>query len=237
MLIVMPFSQLRAAAAVDLSERIVLAGVALAIAAVSVQSVAHLANELVLSNPIQLLDADGEGTALAWAASVAIFAGGMASAIHALVLEGRNRRRAIALSVVLVYLSLDEIISIHERLGTAVGKDLLGLPSWADVRLWLVIYLPLLFATLVMLLDSGHQASGAARRAIFVGAGALVAAIVAEGVGLLTKWLEERGTDLPDILRITIEEAAELAGWILIATGLTAAAVAGLLRARDTEST
>lgn len=236
----MPFPQLRAAAARmatgPINERtvgklLVGAGIALALVAGAVQSVAHLTNELVLDGRVYHFNADGEGTAFAWAASVAIFAGGFAALIGTLALTGRARRRALALGAVLVFLSLDEIVQIHERLGTAVGKDLLGLPGWADVRLWLVIYLPLLLATLVLLLRVSQDADEWSRRSVRGGVGLLVAAIGIEALGLLTKWLEERGTDLPDVLRITVEEATELAGWILIATGLTGAMVAALLRA------
>jgi hypothetical protein len=213
-----------------LGERLVAAGVVVALVAVTVQSVGHLVNELALDGRVTLLDADGEGTFFAWAASVAIFAGGLVMFVHALILEGGDRWRYGALSAVLVFLSLDEIIQVHERLGTAVGGDLLGLPAWADVRLWLVIYTPLLLVTLLLLLGAASQADDLPRRSIRGGVGLLVAAIAIEGSGLLTKWLEERGTDLPDVLRITVEEATELAGWLLIAAGLTAATVTALLR-------
>jgi hypothetical protein len=213
-----------------LGERLVAAGVVIALVAITVQSVGHLVNELGFDGRVTLLDADGEGTFFAWAASVAIFAGGFVMFVHALILEWGDRSRYGALAAVLVFLSLDEIIQVHERLGTAVGGDLLGLPGWADVRLWLVIYAPLLLVTLVLLLGAARQADEWPRRSIRGGVGLLVAAIAIEGSGLLTKWLEERGTDLPDVLRITVEEATELAGWVLIAGGLTAATVTALLR-------
>lgn len=250
MVVEMPFARLRVAAAraitgaTDgpeppgtkarrLGEGLVATGVALAFVAVTVQSAGHLANELVLDGRAHLLDADGEGTPFAWAASVAIFTGGFVSFVRALVLEGSERGRAGALAAVLVFLSLDEIIQVHERLGTAVGGGLLGLPAWADVRLWLVIYMPLLLATLILLLGAVKEADDWSRRSVRGGVGLLVVAIAIEGVGLLTKWLEERGTELPDVLRITAEEATELAGWVLIAAGLTAATVAALLRGSD----
>jgi hypothetical protein len=219
-----------------LADRLVAAALVVALAGVTVQSVAHLVNELLLDGRVTILDADAEGTLFAWAASVAIFAGGLVTFVHALILEGGARRRYGALAAVLVFLSLDEIIQVHERLGTAVGGDLLGLPGWADVRLWLVIYTPLLLITLILLLRAANEADDWPQRSIRGGIGLLVAAIAIEGAGLLTKWLEERGTELPDVLRITAEEATELAGWVLIAGGLTAATVAALLRTSDDRS-
>lgn len=215
----------------DLADRLVAAGVVAALVAVTVQSVGHLVNELVLDGSATMLDADAEGALFAWLASVAIFAGGLMAFVYALA--GGDRRRYGVLAAVLVYLSLDEIVQIHERLGTAVGGDVLGLPGWADVRLWLVIYAPLLAGTLVLLLRVAGDADGWPRRSIRGGIGLLVAAIAIEAAGLLTKWLEERGTELPDVLRITVEEATELGGWVLISGGLTAVVVTALTGASD----
>ena len=54
--------------------------------------------------------------------------------------------------------------------------------------------------------------------------------IAFEVVGLTTKWLARRDVVWPDDIRIGLEEGIELAGWILVATGLIAAALAAWQR-------
>lgn len=217
-----------------LEERIVAAAVALAVVAVAVESVAHIANETILGERVDAFDVDAEGQPPAWANSVAIFAAGFASSIYALVVDGARRQWSAALAALLAFLSLDEIVQIHERLGKSIGRRVLpSAPDFVEVRFWLVIYLPLLLVTLLLLLRASREADEQPRRSIEWGVGLLVGAVAMEGLGLITKWLEDHGTDAPDVLRIVVEEGAELGGWVLCTGGLTALALAAAFRASE----
>ena len=74
--------------------------------------------------------------------------------------------------------------------------------------------------------ESEPPADGAVR----FGLGLLVASIPVEIVGAATRKLAEEGTDVPETLRVTLEEGLELGGWILLAAGLTAILVSALMR-------
>jgi len=64
-------------------ERLLRIGVVLAVAAVGIQTLAHLANEFLLDDRVEGLDADVEGNAFTWASSVAVFAVAIAALLHA----------------------------------------------------------------------------------------------------------------------------------------------------------
>lgn len=204
------------------AERLVILGSALAIVGVSVQTVSHLVNEFVLDGEVRNLDADAEFATFAWAGSVAIFASALGAALVAVV---DDRAPLHLVAAVLAFLSLDEVVQIHERLALRLTEGF-DLPDYVGVRLWLVLYAPLLLAVAWALWGIGRRLPDEIRRILLGGLGLLVAAVALEGVGLATKWLGERGVEWPDVLRIAAEEAAELGGWILVATALLAGAFA-----------
>jgi hypothetical protein len=198
-------------------------GVGLAIAAVSVQSVAHLVNEFALDGEIRNLDADAEFATFAWAGSVAIFTSALGAALFAALDERRPWLYGVA--AVLALLSLDEIVQLHEQLALELAEGL-DVPDYVGVRLWLVLYGPLLLALAAILWRVSRSLDDLAGKALAGGVALLVAAVFLEGVGLPTKWLDDRGTGWPDVLRIAAEEAAELGGWIFVGAALLAAAFA-----------
>jgi hypothetical protein len=209
------------------ASRTLRAATLIAILGVVVQTTAHLTNAFVLDGEFLQLDADAEGTAFAWASSVAVFSGALAAFLHALFWEEERRSLLIA-ALVLTFLSLDEIIQVHERIGLFVGGDLLGFGDYVAVRLWLVLYAPLLIVLAVLLLRSAELLPEDATRTLRYGLAALVTAIALEGVGLPTKWLKsEQAVSWPDTIRIAAEEAAELAGWILVSASLIAGVCQG----------
>jgi hypothetical protein len=201
-------------------DRVVTLGLGLALVAVSGQTVSHLFNEFALDGEIRNLDADAEFTTFAWAGSVSIFSAALGAALVA-ALEGYARLYGVA--AVLAFLSLDEIVQAHEQLALELAEGS-ELPDYVGVRLWLVLYGPLLLALAFVLWRFSARLRDPARRALLGGLGLLVLAVALEAVGLPTKWLDERGVEWPDVLRIAAEEAAELGGWILVATALLAAA-------------
>jgi hypothetical protein len=219
-----------------LGERLLRIGVLVAVAAVGFQTAAHLTNAFLLDSGVAGLDADVEGNAFTWASSVATFALAMAAFLHAAVFS--ERRREFSLLVGLgVLLSLDDVVQIHERLGLGVGEDLLGLPDYLAVRLWLVFYLPLLLLTGALLWLVAEALWSPAARMLRLGLALLVASIPVEIVGAATRWLEEEeGISLPNDLRLAVEEGLELGGWILAAAGLTSGFAVALMRYRPPEA-
>jgi hypothetical protein len=191
--------------------------------------VAHLGNEWVLDDRVEGLDADIEGNTFTWASSVATFAVALTAALHAAAVE-RQRREFSILAAIAVWFSLDDVAIIHERIALKLGEDLLGLSNETAVRLWLILYLPLLVLVALMLWRIAREAEPLSGRSVRFGLGLLVASIPVELVGVPTRRLADDGTDVPNDLRVALEEALELGGWILIASGLTAILCSALMR-------
>lgn len=211
-----------------LGERLLRIGVPLAAAAVAFQTAAHLTNEFLLDDRVQGLDADVEGNVFTWASSVSTFAVALAAFLHAM--SFRERRREFGLLAGLgVLFSVDDAIQLHERVGLEVGEELLGLPDYIAVRLWLVFYLPLLLLAAALLWILAEQVWEPAGRMLRLGLLLLVLSIPAEIAGVATRWLEEHGTDAPEAIRVAVEEGLELGGWILAAVALMTAFTVALI--------
>lgn len=213
----------------SLAAFVVRVGIRIAVVAVLVQTVAHLGNEFLLDDRVEGLDADIEGNALTWASSVATFAVALCAALHAAAVE-KQRREFTVLAALALWFSLDDVAIIHERVALELGEDLLGMPDYLAVRLWLILYLPLLLLAGLVLWRVAQEAQPPADRAVLVGLGLLVASIPVELAGAVTRKLAEDSTEVPETFRVAIEEGLELGGWILIATGLTAILCSALMR-------
>ncbi len=198
---------------------------ALATGAAALQGVAHVVNAL-LDHSVQLVDADYDHSALGWAGSVATIAGVPAALLLAAVRPSR-RRSLLALAAALSFFSLDDAVFLHERVGELDTE--LGLGSSGGRLVWPAVYLPLLTGTLYLLLVASRAAPARAGRILRVGAGLLVAAVALEVSSYSLVRLGYGFRDWPFTIEIVLEEGLELAGWILIAGGLTAAAAAALL--------
>jgi hypothetical protein len=208
---------------------VVRVGVWVAVLAVIVQTTAHLGNEFLLDDRVEGLDADVEGNTFTWASSVATFTVAWAAALHAAAFE-RQRREFSMLAGLALWFSLDDVAIIHERVALELGEDILGLPDYLAVRLWLILYLPLLLLAAVVLWRIAREAEPPVERVMRFGLGLLIASIPIEIVGAATRKLAEEGTDVPETLRVALEEGLELGGWILLAAGLTAILCSALMR-------
>jgi hypothetical protein len=208
---------------------VVRVGVWVAVLAVIVQTTAHLGNEFLLDDRVEGLDADVEGNTFTWASSVATFTVAWAAALHAAAFE-RQRREFSMLAGLALWFSLDDVAIIHERVALELGEDILGLPDYLAVRLWLILYLPLLLLAGLALWRIGREAEPPVERVMRFGLGLLIASIPVEIVGAATRKLAEEGTDVPETLRVALEEGLELGGWILLAAGLTAILCSALMR-------
>jgi hypothetical protein len=210
-----------------LGERLLRIGVPLAVAAVALQTVAHLTNEFLLDDRVEGLDADIEGNVFTWASSVSTFTLAVAAFLHALAFSTRRREFGLLAGLGLLF-SLDDAVQLHERVALELGEDLLGLPDYVAVRLWLVLYLPLLLLAGLLLWRLAEEVWEPAGRMLRLGLLLLVASIPVEIVGAGTRWLDEEGTSVPEDFRVAVEEGLELGGWILAAVGLMTAVVVAL---------
>ena len=175
----------------------------------------------------EFLNPDVEGSLFQLVTAAVTAAAGAAAAVHAYLFAARGRRFAV-LAAILLYFAADDALVLHERLGEAVGEGLFGLEGHLAVRLWVVLLAPLLVAAVVLVISEARGAGAPLRGLLEAGVGALVAAVVVELAGAVTRdpSFVDRVSGKPETLRYLAEEALELGGWILIAGGLWVLTVA-----------
>jgi hypothetical protein len=205
-------------------ERLIAAGFAIAAVAAGLQTLGHLTNSLVLDYRVYNLDADVDGNVLAWASSAATFAAGLFALLCAYVLEGR-RRVLLALAAVLILFSADDIVALHEHLGQGVVR-LLGVDVDYGRLIWPPFYLPLMLFALLVLGSLALHGPEAGRRPLKVGLVLLISAVPLEMLWAIWHVAGGNTRSWPDALEVALEEGLELSGWILVATGLAAFALA-----------
>jgi hypothetical protein len=202
--------------------RVCAAGVWLAIALVVLQSVVDTANEYLLTAPRDGLNPGREGNVFTWASVAGSYAAGLGAFLLA-AFDARRRLAALAAGLILVYFSLDDLLTLHERVDEAIGGGSLH----ADVLLFAPLFVALLLtlARLRPLLDDRP------RRILDAGALCLVLAVVFDEVVVeITLRLAERGVTWPHHIKGVFEEGLELAGMLLLATAFAGAAVASIER-------
>lgn len=203
-----------------LSTRILATGVVTAVAAAATLVVTNTINVVLLDSRVTQFTASEEQTVFTWAAASATFAAAFAALLH--VVAGlRDVRVYAATAALLAFFSLDDMVQIHERLGDRLAEAV-DAPSYVGSRAWMFIYAPLLAAAFALLWLVVRRMEEPIRRHAVVGAALLLVGVFLEGVGIGTNRLLESGTETPHLLRAGVEEAAELAAWILIASALAA---------------
>jgi len=209
-----------------LERRILFFGARLAIVAAAVQTVVHLANVIVLSLRVDLLNADRDFGVFTWASTLATFAGALLVALLALVWDA-HRWLLLGLAATLSYFSLDDNLGLHERVAK-LGRGWFGIEQFGHL-LWPLVFMPLLAFAFAALWALSTALRPAAARLLRGGLGLLVVAVFLEvfAGALLSAGLEK--DDLSYAWEVVAEEGAELAAWILIATALATALVSGLL--------
>lgn len=188
-----------------------------AIVAVTIQTAAHFVYAYVW--PSLLLNADNDWATFAWVSSVVTFSGALAASVLAAV--GPERGPKLALAAILALFSFDEGVRLHERLAAHVDS----LIPWEEAgrAAGMLVLLPLMAVAFVVLWRLSGGEAGRVRGQIRLGLGLLVTATLLEAVvSTLIRHGGWRGTDLPMVLEVVIEEGAELGGWILIVTGVAA---------------
>jgi hypothetical protein len=117
-----------------------------------------------------------------------------------------------------MFLSFDESLIVHERLGLAV-TDALDLSDKYLRVAWPALYLPLLVAVAALVFRLAWTSPDPARRLLGIGLLTLAGAVGLEIAGLALDLLPS-APDWLYTVEIALEEGAELAGWILLTTGL-----------------
>jgi hypothetical protein len=199
-------------------EQVVRGGIALTGAGFAALVAGHLLNELVLDKRYWHLDADVDGNALTVASAAATLAASLGAFLLARYAP-HHRRRLVGAAAVLAFVAVDDVAAIHEDLGASLTH--VGLPDIAGI--WFPLYLPMLAATAAVLWSAARSlpvALPCVRVALLL----LAAAIAGEVLAAASLEAIHRGNEsLGYELEVALEEAAELAGWTLIATGLSAA--------------
>lgn len=208
-----------AAPPVELPGLIVRVGVWVAVVGFAAQGIADIVGFIWFDGTVGQLSADAEPTIWSWASSTATACAALAAGLLA-VAHGGRRRTYLFLAATLAFFSADDMLQIHERLNANLG----GADETTRI-VWPVVYLPLLIASFLLLWRCAAHACGPASRSIRLGLLMLVAAVGCEVVSFGMVQIElDRGTFAYE-LEVIVEEGLELAGWILIASGLMAGLV------------
>jgi hypothetical protein len=203
-------------------ETVLRVGLIAAVAAFIVQGAVHVAN-VALDRRFELLDADSDYGVFAWTSALVT----AVAAVLAFVLAARLRRRDyLLLGAALAAFALDDLIAVHERIGEL--DDELGLPHELQLRrlVWVVVLLPLLAAAAILLWRAAREAPRRAGTLVRGGLALLVLAVAAEATTPVLFNFDWGQDSIPYETEVVFEEGAELAGWILVATGLAGFATA-----------
>lgn len=215
-----------AAASGQLARRIVRFGVTTSIVAVVIQSVLHVTDIVAFDRGVNIFDADDDVTVSGWASTAATFAAALAVLPLAFV---TGRRWLFLLAAIFAFFSFDDFIRLHERI--AAGVESLGVDESLQLGrlIWALAFFPLLALTagLLWALTSSLAADEASMLRLALGL--LVAAVLLEAASpaLFAFGLDHK--DWQYETEVVVEEGAELAGWIWIATALMAASCRTLL--------
>jgi uncharacterized membrane protein len=192
-------------------------GLTTALVAAVILLLVHYANFILLDPPLGVLDANSERTVWTWASALATGTIAVACLLGVCV-EPTRWGLFLPLSAVCAFLSLDDMIGVHERVSELIYQAL-EIPETWDSVIWPVLYLPLLAVAFVGLIRISSSSPPQIRASIRLGLVALVLAVIVEVVS--APWSTDNNP--VHIVEGGIEEALELVGWTLAATGTLAA--------------
>jgi hypothetical protein len=201
-------------------ERLFEIGLWLAVAGAVLQGLAHLVNVFAFDGDSWNLDAEADNNAWAWASSVATFTCAFILVVLATLRRGPTRHLWF-LALVLAFFSVDDLVKVHEQVGTRFRDDVLGLPTGWGRLAWPAIFFPLLAGVFLLLWRLSREAMPRAGRWIRAGLGMLVAAVLLELASAPWYISGRSAHSVPGTLEVVVEEGLELAAWIAIATALT----------------
>src|SRR5689334_20245846 len=161
---------------ISVPERLLAWGFNVAVAVVVVQTIGHLVDWIGTGNDIVLLNADSDQGIYPWIPVVAIYTGALALFLQGSITPVNGFRRWLPL--VLAYLSLDEMVAIHERITSILRRLHINIEHAREI--WPVVYLPVMAATAVVLWRMAGTMTPRAMRFIRVGLVFLATAVVLE---------------------------------------------------------
>jgi hypothetical protein len=206
---------------VTIASRILSWATRLAIAAVVIQTVGHLVNALLLDHRVLRLSADSDFSIGTWMTSTATFTAGAAAVVSGLAVPER-RSRLFLLGGILILLAFDDALAVHE---------LLSLSSESYARLlWPALYSPVLIVTFLLLRSEARDSPAIDKLTIIKGLGLLVGAVLLEAATTVPFLAGMETDDFLYIALVAVEEAAELAAWVLIAGALISGAFINFAR-------
>jgi len=148
-----------------LFERLAAAGVLVAAVSIVLTFVIGLIEGTVL--PYDRLNPDFEGSFFNWASAGAELIAAFVCAVHAVV-SPKRRGMFIALTLLLLYTSLDDSFVVHETMAQAL-EDHVSLVGTIGAQFWIVVYAPLLVAIAYFLLRAVQDELPSARRLVLAG--------------------------------------------------------------------
>lgn len=205
-----------------LVDRLVRLGLWVAVGVLALQTVSYLVADLLLDGRVFLLDLDEEATIGTWVSVVVTYTAALAALVLAVV--GGPRLRLLVLAALVGFLSLDDLVAIHERFDSPASAH-----GESSAVLWGVVYVPVLGTTFALLWFLSNRLEGRLRTLLRAG-GVLLACAVAVDLAGETSLVDETSVLRP--LQVALEEGLELMGWQLIAVALLGCALRGVVDAR-----
>lgn len=190
-------------------------GLILAGGAVVLQTSLYALNVYGLNRTVHMFDLE-EGGLVTWATSSTTFSSAVLVLILGLI-DPAQKLRGPALAAGLAFISFDDAVFLHERIAYRIVAELDVSEAYVQV-IWPVLYLPLLVAIAVLLLGLARDTQPA-HRLVVAGLAILVGAVTLEVAGHALSQAGVQANSWPWVLATSLEEGAELVGWILIAIG------------------
>lgn len=206
---------------------IVRIGCLVALGGLVVQTVLHVIGLTAFDTRPAFLDLDDDESLFTWVTGVVTFAGALGCVLLASVAPP-HRSRLLVLAGLLAFLSLDDVLAVHER----VRDDTFGLdPDLEAGRvIWPIVFLPVLAATAALLWTVARESPLRVAAVIRIGLLFLVLAVGLEAASVGLFPFDWGPKSKPYETEVVLEEGFELVGVTLIAAGLIALAYTGLVR-------
>lgn len=191
----------------------------LAVLGFALQSVLHLVNLVWFDLTLNAINVDSDSSIFAWASTMATGAAAFAALLMAFVIR-RKRYQLLLLAGLLAFLSLDDLVQIHEWVSSLAAN--VGLFRGAPRMFWVIAFAPLLGVAFLLLWRASTLGPSRAGRILRGGLLMLGAAVALEFITPIIFALGYDHGDLPYEIEAVVEEGLELSGWILIAGALAA---------------